>query len=51
MIKKVMIMLQKIMEKVVFRKICLEGMGKGLSSLECWLRLSGSVLDKVAVVR
>ena len=47
----VMILLEKIVEKVVFRKVCLEEMDEGLLSLGCWLRLSGSVVEKVAVER
>ena len=34
-----------------FQKVCLGEMGEGLSSLECWLRLSEHVVEKVAVVR
>ena len=45
-----MILLQKVVEKVAFRKICLGEMGEGLLSLGCWLRLSESVVKKVAVV-
>ena len=33
-----------------FQKVCLEEKGEGLSSLGCWLRLSESVVEKVAVV-
>ena len=51
MIRKVMILLQKIVEKVVFRKVCLREMGEGFSSLGCWLNLSESVVEKVAIVR
>ena len=51
MIRKVMVLLQKIVEKVVFRKVCLEEMSEGLSSLVCWLRLSESVVEKAVVVR
>ena len=50
MIRKVMVLLQKIVEKVVFRKVCLREMGKGLLSLGCWLRLSESVVEKVVIV-
>ena len=50
MITEVMISLQKIVEKVVLRKVCLGEMGEGFSSLGYWLRLSESVLEKVAVV-
>ena len=50
MITEVMISLQKIVEKVVLRKVCLGEMGEGLPSLGYWLRLSESVLEKVAVV-
>ena len=46
MIRKVTILLQKIVEKVVFRKVCLGEMGEGLSSFECWLRLLESVVEK-----
>ena len=51
MIRKVMILLQRIVEKVVFRKVYLREMGEGLSSLGCWLSLSESVVEKVAIVR
>ena len=50
MITEVMMSLQKIVEKVVLRKVCLGEMGEGLPSLGYWLRLSESVLEKVAVV-
>ena len=33
-----------------FQKVCLEEMGEGLSSSRCRLRLSESVVEKVAVV-
>ena len=45
-----MILLEKVVEKEVFKKVCLGGIG-GLSSLGCWLRLSESVVEKVVVVR
>ena len=51
MIAEAMILLQKIVKKVVFRKVCLGEMGEGLSSLGCWLRLSESAVEKVAVIR
>ena len=51
MIRKVMILLQKTVEKAVFRKVCLGEMGKGLYSLGLWVRLSESFVEKVAVVR
>ena len=46
-----MILLEKVVEKEVFKKVCLGGIGEGLSSLGCWLRLSESVVEKVVVVR
>lgn len=51
MIRKVMVLLQKVVEKVVFKKVCLEEMGEGLSSLGCWLRFSENVVEKAVVVR
>ena len=43
-----MMLLQKTVEKRVFRKVYVGEMGEGLSSLGCWLRLSGSVVEKVS---
>ena len=45
------ILLQKIVEKVIFRKVCLGEMGEGLPSLECWVKLPESIAWKIAVVR
>ena len=51
MVPFVCLHLQKIAVKVVFRKVCLGETGEGLSSLGCWLKLSESVAEKVAVAR
>ena len=45
-----MILLQKNVKKVAFRKACLGERSKGLSSLGCWLRHLNSVVEEVAVV-